>query len=145
MALLQIVMKLVTNCKDYAQLIKMVNFKAVILFIRILKYNWEGVNFPWEKDNWKKFAKNDVAIAINVLYTKKEKTDLDYVSKHNSNCEKQAILLMIPNGEKWHYLAVNILSALLRGIISQNNDDFYCLNCLHSFKKNWIALKSMKK
>ena len=30
-----------------------------------------------------------------------------YVSKHNSNCEKQVINLMISNGEKqWHYLAV---------------------------------------
>ena len=30
-----------------------------------------------------------------------------FVSKHNSNCEKQAILLVIPNGEGWHYLAAN--------------------------------------
>ena len=41
---------------------------------------------------------------------------------------------MIPNGEKWHYLAVTKFSALLRGITSQNNGDFYCLSCLHSFK-----------
>ena len=27
------------------------------------------------------------------------------VSKHNLNREKQVILLMIPNGEGWHYLA----------------------------------------
>ena len=26
-----------------------------------------------------------------------------YISKQNSNCEKQIILLMIPNGEGWHY------------------------------------------
>ena len=30
-----------------------------------------------------------------------------FVSKHNSNFEKQAILLVIPNGEGWHYLAAN--------------------------------------
>ena len=41
---------------------------------------------------------------------------------------------MIPNGEKWHYLAVKKLSASLTGIISKNNADFYCLNCLHSFR-----------
>ena len=29
-----------------------------------------------------------------------------YVSKHIPNREKQVILLMIPNGEGWHYLAV---------------------------------------
>ena len=29
-----------------------------------------------------------------------------YVSKHSSNCGTQIILLMIPNGEGWHDLAV---------------------------------------
>ena len=29
-----------------------------------------------------------------------------YVSKHNSNREKQVIVLTIPNGVGWHYLAV---------------------------------------
>ena len=28
---------------------------------------------------------------------------------------------MIPNGEKWHYIAVKKISALLRGITSKNN------------------------
>ena len=68
-------------------------------------YNWEGINYPSEKDDWKKFEKNNVTIALNVLYAKKEKIYPAYVSKHNSNCEKQVILLMIPNGEGWHYLA----------------------------------------
>ena len=33
---------------------------------------------------------------------------LAFISKINSNCEKQIIILMIPNEEKevWHYLAV---------------------------------------
>ena len=51
---------------------------------------------------------------------KKKKEYSAYVSKHNSNCEKQVTLFMIPNGEKWHYLAVKELSALLRGIISKH-------------------------
>ena len=67
------------------------------------------------------------------MYAKKEKIYPAYVSKHNSNREKQVILLMISNGEKWHYLAVKKLSALLRGITSQHHGDFYCLNCFHSF------------
>ena len=41
---------------------------------------------------------------------------------------------MITDGEKWHYLAVKELSALLRGIISKHEGDFYCLNCFHSFR-----------
>ena len=75
---------------------------------------------------------------------KKEKTYPAYVSKNNANREKQAILLMIPNWEKWHYLAVKNLSALLRGIASKDDGDFFCLNCLHSFKKK-SKLKSQKK
>ena len=37
------------------------------------KYNFEGIHFPSEKDDCKKFEKNNRTIALNVLYTKKEK------------------------------------------------------------------------
>ena len=37
------------------------------------KHNWAGMNFPSEKDDWKKFEKNNGTIALNVLYAKKEK------------------------------------------------------------------------
>ena len=61
---------------------------------------------------------------------KKKKIYPAYVSKHNSNREKQVILLMISNGEKWHYLTLKKFSALSRGITSKNNGNLYCLNCL---------------
>ena len=39
---------------------------------------------------------------------------------------------MITNDdENWHYLAVKKLSRLVREIISNNDGDFYCLNCFH--------------
>ena len=41
---------------------------------------------------------------------------------------------MITYGKKWHYLAVKKLCALLRGITSNHVGDFYCLNCLHSYR-----------
>ena len=61
------------------------------------------------------------------MYAKKEQTYPAYVSKHNSNCDRQVVLLMIPNIEgheaksarqqkQWYCLAVKTLSALLRGI-----------------------------
>ena len=37
------------------------------------KYKWEEINFPSEKDDWKRFEKNNVTIAINVLSAKKGK------------------------------------------------------------------------
>ena len=64
-----------------------------------------------------------------------------YVSRHNSNREKQVILLMIPNGERWHYLAIKELSALLKSIAWKRVSDIYCLNYLHSFRtKNKLDL-----
>ena len=50
---------------------------------------------------------------------------------------------MVTDGKEWHYLAVEKLSALLRRITSNHNGDFYCINCLHSFRtKN--KLKTIK-
>ena len=51
--------------------------------------------FHQKKVIGKKIEKNNVTIALNVLYAKKEKIYPAYVSKHNSNHEKQVILLMI--------------------------------------------------
>ena len=69
-----------------------------------MKYNREGINLPSEKDDWKKFEKNNInvrnAIALNVLYVKKEKIYPAYISKHNSNREKQVFLFMTPNGKE---------------------------------------------
>ena len=51
----------------------------------INRYNSEGINLSSEKDDWKKYEKNNVTIALNVLYAKKEKIYSAYVSKHKSN------------------------------------------------------------
>ena len=45
----------------------------------------------------------------------------------NKKQKKQVILLMIPNGENLHYLAIKILSAMLRVITSKHDGDFYSL------------------
>ena len=51
---------------------------------------------------------------------------------------------MISNGENWHYLVVKSLSGLLTGITSNHKEDFYYLNCFHSYRtKN--KLESPKK
>ena len=57
-----------------------------------------------------------------------------YISKYNRKRKNQLILLMITDdGKRCHYLDVRSLSALLRGISSTNNGDFYCLNCFHLY------------
>ena len=53
--------------------------------------------------------------------------------KYSLNPENQVIHLMITDGKKEHYLAVKKLSALLRGITTNSNGTFYCLDCFHSY------------
>ena len=54
---------------------------------------------------------------------RKKKVYPAYISKHNSNHEKQAILLMISNGEGWHYK--NTISIIKRNSIKKHYSDFY--------------------
>ena len=73
---------------------------------------------------------------------------LAYKSEYNNKRENQVILLMITDGQKWHYLSlksepifydeklcnrpVKRLPRLHREITSNHHGDFYCLNCFHS-------------
>ena len=81
------------------------------------QYNWKDIDFPATSKDWKKFELNN-KVALNILYVlhNTKKVQLAYRSKYNLTYNKQIILLMITDGEKWHYLVVNNLSRLLRGI-----------------------------
>ena len=100
--------------------------------------NWKDIKFLSDKQDWKKFEQNNKEIALNILFVPHNKKEIRhaYISKYNHKRKNQVILLMITDdGERWHYLAVRSLSALLRRIsISNNNGDFYCLNCFHSHR-----------
>ena len=74
-------------------------------------------------------------IALNVWYVPHNTEEIIrvYVPKHNIKRENKIVLLAITNSKKWHYLAVKSFSALLRGITSNHNGDFYGLNCFHSY------------
>ena len=96
----------------------------------------------YNSKNWKKLEQNN-EIALNVLYVphNTRKIQVAYKSKNNLTCDKQVISLMITDGEKWHYLTVKNLPGLLRGITSTHTEDFYCLNCFHSYRtKNKLEL-----
>ena len=60
------------------------------------------------------------------MYAKNEKIYPTYVSKNDSKPKKQVNLLMISSGQRWHYITVKKLSALLRGVLSKHNGYFYC-------------------
>ena len=64
-----------------------------------------------------------------------KKIQVAYKSKPNLTREKQVILLMISNGENWHYLVVKSLNGLLKGITSNHQEDIYCLNCFCAYSR----------
>ena len=99
------------------------------------QYNWKDIDFPATSKDWKKIELNN-KIVLNILYIphNTKKIQLAYRTKYNLTYNKQIILLMFTDGEKWHYLVVNNLSRLFRGLTSNHNADFYCLNCFHSYR-----------
>ena len=99
------------------------------------QYNWKDIEFPSHMNDWKKFSSNSKS-AFNILYIPHNTKEIRPAckSKHNSNRKDLVILLGITDDEKWHYLAVKKLSALLKAITSNNSGYFYCLNCFHSFR-----------
>ena len=124
----------------------------------INNYNWKDIEFPSHSKDWRKFECNNKTIALNILFvpykknttkqnneqdnTKKQNNERDntkeirqaYISKHNDERDNQVNLLMITDGtSNWHYLAVKSISGLLRGITSNHNGDFYCLNCFLAY------------
>ena len=103
----------------------------------INNYNWKDIEFPSHFKDWRKFECNNKTIALNILYAHYEtkKIRQAYISKHNNELDNQVNLLMITDGTtNCHYLAIKKLCGLLRGITSNHNGDFYCLNCLHSYR-----------
>ena len=78
------------KCFQYAATIAL-NYKEILeprkssnIKPFINSYNWEGINYPPKTEDWKRFEKKNLTIALNVLYMK----ETAYISNINSNCEK---------------------------------------------------------
>ena len=110
------------------------------------KYDWNGINFLAEIQDWKRFELNNNSIALKVLYVPYGEKNIRhaYKSKYNSKREKEVNLLRISDGGKCHYLTVRRLSALFKRVKSNHDGDFYCLNCFHSYRTK-SSLKMHKK
>ena len=97
------------------------------------------------KKTGKKLEFNNKSIAFVMLFVPYNIEGIwhAYKSKCNLNRENQVILLMVTDGKKWHYLAAKKLPALFRGTASKHEGDFYCLNCLHSYRTENKKLKDV--
>ena len=104
----------------------------------INNYDWTNIDFPAGPSEYKTFEKYNDNIALNVFcYVNKEnETGPVFISKNNKTRNYHANLLVISNEKStiWHYTAITNIPALLRGITSKNNGDFYCLNCFRSYR-----------
>ena len=102
------------------------------------RYNWDGIKYPSGKNDYVKFGKNNLNFAVNVLYVNKWKYFqlIFQITTYQViiNCK----LSFIFNRDGWHYFSVTKLFALLLGVTSKHNSDFYCLSCLHFLKKKKI-------
>ena len=102
--------------------------------------NMEGIAYPVDLKDIKRFEKQNLDISISVLgyskderiyplriseFTKKKKED---ERKHN------IVLLLIKNGDNSHYCLVKNLSALLSSQVNKHKSKLYfCLNCLNGY------------
>ena len=113
------------------------------------QYNWKGIDFPTGIKDWEKFVPPNT-----------KTINLAYKSIYNRKRKNQVVLLMIPDGKqsdeigKWHYIAlksvptdngfnrpIRSLSRFFRRVTGNDNGDFYCLGCLHSFRTDNVLKK----
>ena len=98
--------------------------------------NMEGIAYPVELKDIKRFEKQNLDISISVLgYNKEEKVyPLSEYTKRKDERKHNIVLLLIKNRENSHYCLIKNLSALLTSQVNSRKGKFYfCLNCLNGF------------
>ena len=103
----------------------------------IIKYNWEGIEFPTGPKDWKIFEQNNKTTALNILFVPHniETIRVAYRSEYNRKRKNNVNFLMITDGTKWRYLAITNMSTLLEGKSSDHHRDFYCIQMPKCFEK----------
>ena len=120
-------------------------------------FNWHDIDFPTTYEDYITFERLNEAVAINILYVPLNEVNIctEYISKRNFDKKHQVVLVKIGDDKgKWHFPALpsnldeagirrpkKSISRLMEGISSNSHDDFYCYECLHSFRTE-IAIKN---
>ena len=102
--------------------------------------NMEGITYPVDLKDIKRFEKQNLDISISVLgYSKDERIYPLRISKFTKvkkedERKHNIVLLLIKNGDNSHYCLVKKLSALLSSQVNKHDHKLYfCLNCLNGF------------
>ena len=120
-------------------------------------FNWHDIDFPATYEDYITFERLNEAVSLNILYVPLNEVNIcpEYISKRNFDKKHQVVLVKIGDDKgKWHFLALpsnldedgirrpkKSISRLMEGISSNSHDDFYCYECLHSFRTE-IAIKN---
>ena len=102
--------------------------------------NMEGIDYPVNLKDIKRFEKQNLDISISVLgYSKDERIYPLRISKFTKKKKEDErkhniVLLLIKNGDNSHYCLVKNLSALLSSQVNKHKSKLYfCLNCLNGY------------
>ena len=95
-------------------------------------YDWSDISFPTLLKDISKFEFKN-SLTINVLGL--EGRDI-YLCRKGTPGHKLVNLLLVCDGDKWHYTAVKSLSRLLRSSNSKHKaKQHFCMNCLQGSMK----------
>ena len=102
--------------------------------------NMEGIAYPVDLKDIKRFEKQNLDISISVLgYSKDERIYPLRISKYTKAKKEDErkhniVLLLIKKGDNSHYCLINNLSRLLTSQVNKHSHKLYfCLNCLNGF------------
>ena len=104
--------------------------------------NMEGIAYPVDLKDIKRFEKQNLDISISVLgYSKDERIYPLRISKFTKlkkedERKHNITLLLIKNRDNSHYCLINSLSRLLTSQVNKHKSKlYYCLNCLNGYDK----------
>ena len=99
----------VTNALYHKEIEKNLGHISQKLLDRVLKFNWDYIDFPVFISDYKIFEKNNEDVALNILYVPYDTEEIrpEYISKYNFDRKNQVTLLKITDGEgTWHFSAL---------------------------------------
>ena len=107
--------------------------KVLKVRLCIGQHNLNEINFPRSSKDSKNLEKNNKTTpSIFCFY--KVMVRQTYISKHNSECKNQVILVMITDGKNGIILLWTACLDYLHGVTLNHNDDHYWKTCLQSFR-----------
>ena len=99
------------------------------------KLDYTGIEFPITIKQFNKIEKQN-NITINIFGYEEKQTYPIYVSKEN--CENYMNLLLIPEGENWHYVLIKDFNKITYNQTKCKERKHFCMSCLQCFSSEHV-------